>query len=92
MCRKQLVLRARAGSGGRRDAALSVIVAAQVVSSAGDTQSLVARADVPTVAPGSDVVAGITVVPQRIRGYDYHRAAFGDAWDDDNDAPGGHNG
>jgi len=72
--------------------ALSVIVAAQVVSSAGDTQSLVARADVPTVAPGSDVVAGITVVPQRIRGYDYHRAAFGDAWDDDNDAPGGHNG
>jgi len=72
--------------------ALSVIVAAQVVSSAGDTQSLVARADVPTVAPGSDVLAGITVVPQRIRGYDYHRAAFGDAWDDDNDAPGGHNG
>jgi hypothetical protein len=31
-------------------------------------------------------------VPVRIRGYDYRRAAFGDAWDDDNDAPGGHNG
>ena len=28
----------------------------------------------------------------RIRHYDYHRAAFGDAWTDDNDAPGGHNG
>ena len=25
-------------------------------------------------------------------GYDYRRAAFGDAWTDDNDAPGGHNG
>ena len=73
-------------------AALAVIVAAQVVSSAGDSQSLVARADVPTVAPGSDVLAGIVVVPQRIRGYDYRRAAFGEAWDDDNDAPGGHNG
>ena len=28
----------------------------------------------------------------RVRGYDYRRAAFGDAWTDDNDAPGGHNG
>ena len=43
-------------------------------------------------APGTDVLAGIAVVPQRIRGYDYRRAAFGEAWDDDNDAPGGHNG
>jgi len=25
-------------------------------------------------------------------GYDYRRAAFGEAWDDDNAAPGGHNG
>jgi hypothetical protein len=73
-------------------AALAVIVAAQVVSSAGDGQPLVARADLPTVAPGSDVLAGIVVVPQRIRGYDYRRAAFGESWDDDNDAPGGHNG
>ncbi|HTY28839.1 MAG TPA: HNH endonuclease family protein [Mycobacterium sp.] len=72
--------------------ALSVIVAAQVAYMAGDSQSLVARADVPTVAPGSDVLAGIPVVPQRVRGYDYRRAAFGDAWTDDNDAPGGHNG
>ena len=51
-----------------------------------------ARADVPTVAPGSDVLAGVSVVPQRVRGYDYRRAAFGDAWTDDNDAPGGRNG
>ena len=29
---------------------------------------------------------------QRTHRYDYRRAAFGDAWDDDNDAPGGHNG
>jgi hypothetical protein len=72
--------------------ALAVIVAAQVVSSAGDAQPLVARADVPTVAPGVDVLAGIIVVPQRIRGYDYRRAAFGESWTDDNDAPGGRNG
>ena len=29
---------------------------------------------------------------ERIRGYDYRRAAFGERWTDDNDAPGGHNG
>jgi hypothetical protein len=34
----------------------------------------------------------VAIVPQRIRGYDYRRAAFGDAWDDDNGAPGSHNG
>ncbi|WP_167103879.1 HNH endonuclease family protein [Mycobacterium sp. DL592] len=72
--------------------ALAVIVAVQVVSAAGDERELTARADVPTVAPGSDVLAGIVVVPQRQRGYDYRRAAFGDAWDDDNGAPLGHNG
>lgn len=72
--------------------ALSVIVAVQVVGAATDDRALVARADVPTVAPGVDVLAGIVVVPQRQRGYDYRRAAFGDAWDDDNDAPLGRNG
>ena len=72
-------------------ATLSVIVAAQVVS-AGDDAEMTARADVPTVQPGTDVLAGVTVVPVRVRGYDYRRAAFGEAWDDDNDAPGGHNG
>ena len=72
--------------------ALAVIVAVQVVGASGDERELTARADVPTVAPGSDVLAGIVVVPQRQRGYDYRRAAFGDAWDDDNGAPLGHNG
>jgi hypothetical protein len=73
-------------------AALSVIVAVQVVSSTSHPDSMIARADVPTVAPGTDVLDGIVIVPQRTRGHDYRRAAFGDAWDDDNSAPGGHNG
>ena len=72
-------------------AALAVIVAAEVISASGRAD-LTARADAPTVAPGADVLAGLTVVPERVRGYDYRRAAFGDAWDDDNDALGGHNG
>jgi hypothetical protein len=49
-------------------------------------------ADVPVVAPGVDVLAGIAENPQRIRGNDYRRAAFGESWTDDNTAPGGHNG
>jgi hypothetical protein len=73
---------------------LAVLVAYQVLtSSAADrANEFAARADVPTVVPGTDVLAGIVVVPARIRRYDYRRAAFGDAWTDDNDAPGGHNG
>ena len=35
---------------------------------------------------------GVNVVPTRSHRFDYRRSAFGDAWDDDNDAPGGHNG
>ncbi|MGB6206804.1 HNH endonuclease family protein [Mycobacterium sp.] len=75
-------------------AVLAVLVAYQVaVTSQGDrAREFAARADVPTVAPGVDVLAGITVVPARIHRYDYRRAAYGDAWTDDNDAPGGHNG
>ena len=73
-------------------ALLAVIVAVQTMVAAGDRAAFIAAADVPTVAPGVDVLAGIPVVPLRIRGFDYRRAAFGDAWDDDNDAPGGHNG
>ncbi|EUA34051.1 hypothetical protein I552_4834 [Mycobacterium xenopi 3993] len=70
-------------------AAIAVVVAYQVTSSAGDrAKEFAARADVPTLQPGTDVLAGITVVPARIHRYDYRRAAFGDAWDDDNDAPG----
>jgi hypothetical protein len=75
-------------------AALALLVAYQVVTSASGNRAdwFVAQADVPTVQPGVDVLGGIALVPVRIRGYDYRRAAFGDAWDDDNDAPGGHNG
>lgn len=74
-------------------AVLAIVVAIQAVVAAGDrARTFVADAEVPTVVPGVDVLAGIVVIPARIRGYDYRRAAFGDAWDDDNDAPGGHNG
>lgn len=72
--------------------ALAVIVAVQAVNSAGERAHFIARADIPTVAPGVDVLAGVPVIPLRIRGYDYRRAAFGDSWTDDNAAPGGHNG
>ena len=72
--------------------ALAVLVAVQVIASSGDRTRFVAQADIPTVAPGVDVLEGIAQVPIRIRSYDYRRDAFGDAWTDDNTAPGGHNG
>ncbi len=72
-------------------AVLAVVVAVQTVATT-QREAFVAAADAPTVAPGVDVLAGIPLVPLRIRGHDYYRAAFGDSWDDDNDAPGGHNG
>ncbi|GAA1670034.1 membrane protein [Mycolicibacterium murale] len=78
-------------------ATLSVIVAYQAVSESGQAAdpaggAAVAHAQPPSVAPGVDVLAGITVVPARIRSGDYRRAAFGEAWTDDNSAPGGGNG
>lgn len=74
-------------------AVLAVIVAYQAVSTAGrSSRALAAQAGMPTVQPGTDVLAGITVVPARTHRHDYRRSVFGDAWDDDNDAPGGHNG
>src|ERR1700758_1388147 len=74
-------------------AVLAVLVAYQTLgSSAAKRAEVAARADVPTVQPGTDVLAGISVLPQRVHRYDYRRAVFGDAWDDDNDAPLGHNG
>jgi hypothetical protein len=73
--------------------ALAIVVAYQAVASSSErTAQFVAQADIPTVAPGVDVLAGVAEVPARIKGYDYRRDAFGDAWTDDNDAPGGHNG
>jgi hypothetical protein len=74
-------------------AVLAVLVAYQTVSSTAERSAqFVADADVPTVAPGADVLAGVPTVPARVRGHDYRRDAFGDAWTDDNSAPGGHNG
>lgn len=75
-------------------AALALVVAYQTLgSSAGrHADEFAARAGVPTVQPGADVLAGIAVLPKRIHRYDYRRSAFGHPWDDRNDAPGGHNG
>jgi hypothetical protein len=72
---------------------LAIVVAYQTIASADQRAAwFFAQADVPTVAPGVDVLAGVAVVPLRIRWFDYRRAAFGDSWTDDNPAPGGHNG
>lgn len=73
-------------------ATLAVIVAFQVTTEPRQSSHFVAQADIPTVAPGVDVLAGVAEVPLRIRGYDYRRAAFGESWTDDTTAPGGHNG
>jgi hypothetical protein len=75
-------------------AVLALIVAYQTVgsSTARHADEYAARAEVPTVQPGTDVLAGITVVQLRSHRYDYRRPSFGDAWTDDNDAPLGHNG
>ena len=72
--------------------ALAVVVAFQVATTTRDRSQFVAQADIPTVAPGVEVLAGIAEVPARIRSHDYRRDAFGDTWSDDNPAPGGHNG
>ena len=71
---------------------IAVVVAVQVTNSSINRSQFIASADIPTVAPGVDVLAGVALMPLRIRSYDYRRDAFGDSWTDDNDAPGGHNG
>ena len=71
---------------------IAVLVAVQVTNSSINRSQFIASADIPTVAPGVDVLAGIALIPLRIRSYDYRRDAFGDSWTDDNPAPGGHNG
>ena len=74
-------------------AALTVVVAYQTVAGAGDRgRDLMAQAGRPTVAAGVDVLAGIEIVAQRTHRHDYRRSVFGAAWDDNTDAPGGHNG
>lgn len=73
-------------------AALAVTVAIQVTSTSRSPSELIAQADIPTVAPGVDVLAGVAEIPERVRGFDYRRDAFGDSWTDDTTAPGGRNG
>ncbi len=72
-------------------AALAVIVCGQVLAQQRSAAS-VSVAGAPTVVAGADVLAGVTTVPERVRRGDYLRSAFGDAWDDENTAPGGRNG
>ncbi|OMB83154.1 HNH endonuclease family protein [Mycolicibacterium farcinogenes] len=72
--------------------ALAVVVAVQVTTSTHNVARFVAQAQPPTVAAGIDLLAGVPQIPVRVRGNDYRRAAFGESWDDDNNAPGGHNG
>ncbi|MUL80574.1 MULTISPECIES: HNH endonuclease family protein [unclassified Mycolicibacterium] len=71
---------------------LAVVVAIQVAASTQRSARFAAQAQPPTVAPGVDLLAGVPEVPVRVHGNNYRRAAFGEAWDDDNSAPGGHNG
>ncbi|OMC03135.1 hypothetical protein A5733_23670 [Mycobacterium sp. NS-7484] len=71
---------------------LAVVVAVQVSWSTQHSDRFVAGAQAPSIAAGVDLLAGVPEIPARVRGNDYRRAAFGDAWDDDNSAPGGHNG
>ncbi|SEQ16487.1 Protein of unknown function [Mycobacterium sp. 88mf] len=72
--------------------ALAVVVAIQVITSTPHSVRFAAEAQPPSMAPGVDLLAGVSEVPVRVRGNDYRRAAFGESWDDDNSAPGGHNG
>ncbi len=51
-------------------ATLAVIVAVQVTSTSQDSSRFIAQADIPTVAPGVDVLAGVAEIPARVRGYD----------------------
>lgn len=73
-------------------AVLAIVVAVQVTSSEQGPSHFVAQADIPTVAPGVDVLAGVGEIPARIHSHDYRRDAFGESWTDDTTAPGGHNG
>jgi len=72
--------------------AVAILVAIGTITADRQDDRFVAQADIPTVAPGIDVLAGVPQVPGRIRGHDYRRASFGESWTDDTDAPGGRNG
>lgn len=72
-------------------ALLAVVWAVQTVASSAGPSTLVAGADQPTVTARVHFLAGVPVVPIRVRHGDYRRAAYGEPWTDDTDAPGGHN-
>jgi hypothetical protein len=72
--------------------ALAVLVAIGTVTAQRHDDRFVARAEPPTVTPGTDILAGVPQIPGRVRAHDYRRAAFGESWTDETDAPGGHNG
>ncbi|WP_313674961.1 HNH endonuclease family protein [Mycolicibacterium sp.] len=72
-------------------ALIAVLVAVQTLVAAARAGNA-ATAAAPRLQPGFDVLAGLTVIPGRIRENDYRRTAFGDSWDDENGAPGGRNG
>ncbi|RFD25341.1 hypothetical protein MUBE_09390 [Mycobacterium uberis] len=75
-------------------AVFALVVAYQTLglSSAGRAGEFAVHAGMPRVHPGTDVLVNVVVLPQRLHRYDYHRLAFGDPWDDNNDAPLGNNG
>ncbi|WP_457067367.1 HNH endonuclease family protein [Mycobacteroides abscessus] len=75
-------------------AAIAVVVAYQVSTRYRllRANAVAGQTNIPTLAPGQDPLAGVIVVPKRIRGSDYQRSEFGDAWSDDTDAPSGRNG
>ncbi|EHI10766.1 HNH endonuclease family protein [Mycolicibacterium thermoresistibile] len=70
---------------------VAVVVAVQTLTAGGGGGAPVGTG-MPVVAAGTDVLAEIAQTPRRIRGPDYRRAAFGEAWTDDTSAPGGRNG
>ncbi|MGB0970535.1 MAG: HNH endonuclease family protein [Mycobacterium sp.] len=73
-------------------ATLAVVVAIQVTLTSRGSSHPSEQADVPTVAPGAEVLSGVTEIPARVRWHDYRRDAFGRSWTDDTSAPGGYNG
>ncbi|TDH18106.1 HNH endonuclease family protein [Mycobacteroides franklinii] len=75
-------------------AAIAMVVAYQVSTRyrLQRANAIAGQSNMPTLAPGQDPLTGVAVVPKRVRSKDYQRSVFGDAWSDDTDAPGGHNG
>ncbi len=75
-------------------AAIAMVVAYQVSTRyrLQRANAIAGQSNMPTLAPGQDPLTGVSVVSKRVRGKDYQRSEFGDAWSDDTDAPGGHNG